>query len=81
MAGIARLMTILANVLPGIERSVMPRWLEHVRASRFRFQNGRIIPLRQELFGVDKILTYFDVRKFKVQNVPQGKRDCPMARG
>ena len=47
MAGIARLMTTLANVLPGIERSVMPRWLEHVRASPFRFQNGRIISLRQ----------------------------------
>ena len=46
-AGIARLMTTLANLLPGIERSVMPRWLEHVRASPFRFQNGRIIPLRQ----------------------------------
>ena len=47
MAGIARLMTTLANVLPGIERSVMPRWLEHVMASPLRFQNGRIVPLRQ----------------------------------
>ena len=47
MAGIARLMTTLANVLPGIERRVMPLGLEHVRASPFRFQNGRIIPLRQ----------------------------------
>ena len=47
MAVIARLMTTLANVLPGIERKVMARWLEHVRASPFRFQNGWIIPLRQ----------------------------------
>ena len=47
MTGIARLMTTLANVLPGIERSEMPRWLEHVRASHLRFQNGRIISLRQ----------------------------------
>ena len=47
MARIARLMTTLANVLRGIERSVMPRWLEHVWVSPFRFQNGRIIPLRQ----------------------------------
>ena len=35
------------KVLPGIETSVMPRWLEHVRTSPLRFQNGRIIPLRQ----------------------------------
>ena len=42
MAGIARLMTTLANVLPGIERSGVPRWVEHLL-----FQKGRIIPLHQ----------------------------------
>ena len=49
-------MTTLANVLPGIERSVMPRWLEHVRASPFRLQNGRIIPLGQSsgIWSVDQ---------------------------
>ena len=43
MAGMARLMMTLANVLPIIERSVMPRWLAHIKASLFRFQKSRII--------------------------------------
>ena len=44
MTGIARLMTTLANVLPGIERSVMPRWLEHVRALHLRFRTEGLFP-------------------------------------
>ena len=36
-----------AKSFPGIDRRVIPRWFAQVRWSPLRFQNGRMMPLRQ----------------------------------
>ena len=36
-----------ARSFPGIDKRVIPRWFAQVRRSPLRFQNGRMMPLRQ----------------------------------
>ena len=36
-----------ARSFPGIDKRVIPRWFAQVRRSPLRFQNGRMIPIRQ----------------------------------
>ena len=43
-----------ARSFPGIDKRVIPRWFAQVRRSPLRFQNGRMMPLRQssEIFSL-----------------------------
>ena len=48
-----------ARSFPGIDRRVIPRWLAQVTRSPLRFQNGRIMPLRQSSGIFSVIQTQF----------------------
>ena len=44
---------------PGIDRRVIPRWFAQVRRSPLRFQNGRMMPLRESSAIFSLIQTQF----------------------
>ncbi len=48
-----------ARSFPGIDKRVIPRWFAQVRRSPFRFQNGRMMPLRQSSGTFSLIHTQF----------------------
>ena len=48
-----------ARSFPGIDKRVIPRWFAQVRRSPLRFQNGRMMPLRQSSGIVSFIQTQF----------------------
>ena len=50
---------ISARSFPGIVRRVIPRWFAQVRRSPLRFQNGRMMPLRQSSGIFSLIQTQF----------------------
>ena len=48
-----------ARSFPGIDKRVTPRWFAQVRRSPLRFQNGRMMPLRQSSGIFSLIQTQF----------------------
>ena len=48
-----------ARSFPGIDKRVIPRWFAQIRRSPLRFQNGRMMPLRQSSGIVSLIQTQF----------------------
>ena len=48
-----------ARSFPGIDKRVIPRWFAQVRRSTLRFQNGRMMPLRQSSGIFSLIQTQF----------------------
>ena len=48
-----------ARSFPGIDKRVIPRWFAQIRRSPLRFQNGRMMPLRQSSGIFSLIQTQF----------------------
>ena len=51
-----------ARSFPGIDKRVIPRWFAQIRRSPLRFQNARMMPLRQSSGIVSLIQTQFIIR-------------------